>query len=75
VGLAFPQRNCRESSIGFYRGDHVHAAEVEGSGLGLSIVQWIVKAHGGAIQLASTPEQWTTVTVDLPIPSDEALPG
>ena len=56
----------------FYRGDHAHGGEVEGSGLGLSIVQWIVKAHGGAIKLSSKPEQWTTVTVHLPVSSAEA---
>jgi signal transduction histidine kinase len=55
----------------FYRGDHAHNGEVEGSGLGLSIAQWIVKAHGGAIELTSKPEQWTTVTVRLPVRSGE----
>jgi signal transduction histidine kinase len=56
----------------FYRGDQAHNGEVEGSGLGLSIVQWIVKAHGGVIELASRPQQWTTVTVRLPVQSGEA---
>jgi signal transduction histidine kinase len=56
----------------FYRGDHAHSGEVEGSGLGLSIAHWIVKAHGGAIKLSSKPEQWTTVTVQLPVSSAEA---
>lgn len=56
----------------FYRGDQAHNGEVEGSGLGLSIVQWIVKAHGGAIELTSNPQLWTTVTVRLPVPSGEA---
>ncbi len=56
----------------FYRGDHAHSGEVEGSGLGLSIVQWIVKAHGGAIELQSRPQQWTTVIVRLPVAAGEA---
>lgn len=56
----------------FYRGDQAHNGEVEGSGLGLSIVQWIVKAHGGAIELTSNPQQWTTVTVRLPVRPGEA---
>lgn len=54
----------------FYRGDPAHNSDVEGSGLGLSIVQWIVKAHGGSIDLTSTPGQWTTVTVRFPAESD-----
>ncbi len=56
----------------FYRGDPAHGGEVEGSGLGLSIVQWIVKAHGGAIELTSKPDQWTSVTVHFPFQSPAA---
>ncbi len=51
----------------FYRGEVSHSKEIEGCGLGLSIAEWIVKAHGGSIQLASTAEQTTTVTVSLPL--------
>ncbi len=51
----------------FFRGDPAHSHEVEGSGLGLSIAQWIVSAHGGSIQIESVPQQLTTVTVTLPI--------
>jgi heavy metal sensor kinase len=50
----------------FYRGDAAHGNTVEGCGLGLSIAQWIVSAHGGKIQIASTPSQSTIVTVQLP---------
>ena len=49
----------------FYRGDAAHNATVDGCGLGLSIAQWIVAAHGGTIQLASLAGQ-TTVAVSLP---------
>lgn len=51
----------------FYRGDESHSSEIEGCGLGLSIVEWIVKAHHGSIQITSPPEQTTTVTVSLPL--------
>ena len=51
----------------FFRGDESRNREVEGCGLGLSIAQWIVKAHGGEIQIASAPEQLTTVSVRLPM--------
>ncbi len=51
----------------FFRGDPAHSNIVEGSGLGLSIAEWIVKAHGGNIQIESVPGKLTTVTVKLPI--------
>ncbi|HEX5219161.1 MAG TPA: HAMP domain-containing sensor histidine kinase [Verrucomicrobiae bacterium] len=51
----------------FFRGDASHSSEIEGCGLGLSIAEWIVKAHGGSIHIASEPEQTTTVTVRLPL--------
>ncbi len=50
----------------FFRGDASHGHAVEGCGLGLSIAQWIVAAHGGVIQFASEPDKLTTVTVRLP---------
>jgi len=49
----------------FFRGDPAHSQAVDGSGLGLSIVQWIVSAHGGTIQIESLPSGLTTVTVRL----------
>ena len=51
----------------FYRGDAAHSQTVEGSGLGLSIAQWIVSAHHGTIQIESAPAKLTTVTVRLPL--------
>ena len=51
----------------FFRGDASHNGEIEGCGLGLSIAEWIVKAHNGSIQIASEPEKLTTVTVSLPL--------
>jgi signal transduction histidine kinase len=38
-----------------------------GLGLGLSFVAWIAKAHGGAIQVASTPGKGTRFTISLPV--------
>ncbi len=59
----------------FYRGDPSHNGAVEGCGLGLSIAQWIVAAHGGAIDIQSTPGELTTVTVRLPFsPISPAIP-
>ena len=51
----------------FYRGDSAHNSAIEGSGLGLSIAQWIVKTHGGIIQIDSEPDRLTSVVVKLPV--------
>lgn len=53
----------------FSRGDPSHGNTIEGCGLGLSIAQWIVAAHGGTIRIESTPGQMTTVAVRLPLQS------
>jgi signal transduction histidine kinase len=49
----------------FFRGAQL-ADSVRGTGLGLSLVQHLVLAHGGTITCASTPGQGTTFTMTLP---------
>ena len=51
----------------FYRADRARARSAGGSGLGLPIAEWIVKAHGGRIEVDSFPGRGTTVTVWLPL--------
>ncbi len=55
----------------FFRGDPSHQSEIEGSGLGLSIAQWIVSVHKGTIKMESMPGKTTTVTVRLPLAERE----
>ena len=56
----------------FYRTPDVIAARINGAGLGLSLVQRIVEAHGGRISLRSTPRSGSEFTVHLPAASGEA---
>jgi signal transduction histidine kinase len=51
----------------FYRSSEAYRLAVPGSGLGLTVVDTIVAAHGGSIDIASTPGKGTTVTVVLPV--------
>jgi heavy metal sensor kinase len=50
----------------FYRVDTGRARSRGGTGLGLAICQTIVQAHGGAIEVTSTPDTGTHVEVTLP---------
>ncbi len=50
----------------FYREDRARSRETGGSGLGLSLAQWIAEAHGGTIRAAVNPDGGTVMTVVLP---------
>jgi two-component system, OmpR family, phosphate regulon sensor histidine kinase PhoR len=51
----------------FYRGHKHHSPQIKGTGLGLSIVRRAIEAHGGTLDLASTPGVETTFTMRLPM--------
>lgn len=51
----------------FYRGHKHHSPQIKGTGLGLSIVRRAVEAHGGTIDLTSTPGVETTFSMRVPL--------
>jgi signal transduction histidine kinase len=53
----------------FYQADtsRTRITHTGGAGLGLSIAKWIVEAHGGTIEVKSTPNVQTVFTVRLPM--------
>ncbi len=50
----------------FYRGSDATTGQVQGNGLGLSIVKRIVEAHGGRVTVSTRPGSGTVFTIHLP---------
>lgn len=51
----------------FYRADPARSRDPGGTGLGLPIAEWIVREHGGRLDIASRIGEGTTVSVHLPL--------
>ena len=51
----------------FYRSPEALAAQIKGSGVGLSLVKQIVEAHDGRLSVKSTPGTGSVFTLHLPI--------
>ena len=51
----------------FFRVDEARSSDAEGSGLGLTLVKWIIDHHHGTVGVESEPGKGTTVTVRLPL--------
>jgi signal transduction histidine kinase len=51
----------------FSRGKSAEASGKHGWGLGLTIVKGVAEAHGGTIEVASTPQAGTAFTMMLPL--------
>jgi signal transduction histidine kinase len=51
----------------FYRAENSLLHETKGSGLGLALVQHIMEAHGGTVEVESTPGKGSTFTLVLPL--------
>ena len=66
-GPGIPPDELVEIFKPFFRGALARELQVRGSGLGLSLVQEIVEAHGGKISVQSVPGQGTQFIVRLPV--------
>jgi two-component system OmpR family sensor kinase len=68
-GPGIPEEDLPHIFERFYRGEKARTRQRDGKGfgLGLSIAYWIVRNHGGEIEVASSKELGTTFTVWLPL--------
>jgi two-component system sensor histidine kinase SenX3 len=59
----------------FYRAADVVAAQMQGAGLGLSLVRRIVIAHGGSVTVTSVPRGGSEFVVRLPAAKGDPIPA
>ena len=65
-GLGIPQDEQSELFTRFFRSSTAHEHAIQGSGLGLTIVDSIVQGYGGDISVVSEHMVGSTFTVNLP---------
>jgi signal transduction histidine kinase len=65
-GIGIAPRDRKKIFRRFYQVDRRLARESGGCGLGLSIVDFIVRAHGGSVEVESQPGKGSTFSVVMP---------
>lgn len=66
-GIGIPSQEQDRIFEKFYRVGDPLVHNTKGSGLGLSLVRHIVKAHGGDVSVDSTPGEGSKFTITLPV--------
>jgi signal transduction histidine kinase len=59
----------------FHRSPEVIAAQIRGTGLGLSVAQGIAQAMGGRLSVTSVVKAGSTFTLHLPVAADDVSEG
>jgi signal transduction histidine kinase len=70
-GIGIPASEREKIFEKFYRVGNPLVNNTKGSGLGLSLVQHIARAHGGEVVVDSTPGAGSKFTITLPLAHDE----
>lgn len=73
TGLGIPQQHLEQIFQEFYQVDTTSTRNKGGVGLGLSIVQSLVKRMNGSVRVHSEPGKGTLISVQLPVEFDSPL--
>ena len=65
-GIGIEKKHLKKIFERFYRVDNQLSRSTEGCGIGLNIVEFIAKAHGGGVRVSSTLHQGSTFTLVIP---------
>jgi signal transduction histidine kinase len=71
-GMGIPADEQEKIFEKFYRCGDPLVHNIKGSGLGLSLVRHIVRAHGGDVEVESAPEKGSKFTIALPLDPSSA---
>ena len=66
-GIGIPEHEQSRIFEKFYRVPVPENREISGTGLGLSLVEHVARAHGGSVQVKSRPGQGSTFSILLPL--------
>jgi two-component system, OmpR family, phosphate regulon sensor histidine kinase PhoR len=67
TGIGIPKNDLPRLGERFYRVEKTRSRDSGGTGLGLSIVKHLMAAHGGRVEIDSTPGQGTSVLLFFPV--------
>jgi signal transduction histidine kinase len=70
-GIGIPPGEQRLIFGQFQRGEQARRIGIKGTGIGLAMVDHIVKAHRGRVEIESQPGQGSTFTLVLPAKTDQ----
>jgi len=74
-GLGISKEDVPQVFDNFFRSSNPEVRRKKGTGIGLSIVRYIVEAHGGTIEVDSSLGAGTTFTIYLPLQRAPHEPG
>jgi signal transduction histidine kinase len=70
-GIGIPSHERRAIFAKFHRGGEARTRGIKGTGIGLAMVDEIVRAHRGRVEVESEPGKGSTFTIVLPAPGTD----